>query len=180
MYLYIFNRIELTKPALHRVYLCLGTNLGDRSANLEQAIERIKESCGAVCGQSSVWASSAWGYQSENEFYNQCLEIETRYAAHELIDKLLCIENEMGRIRDSISYKDRLMDIDILFFDDLVVQSKKLILPHPRIAERRFVLAPMKELAPDYIHPVIERSISVLLEECRDKGVVMKMSFEGF
>jgi len=175
LYLYIFYRIELTKSVLHTVYLCLGTNLGDKAANLTRAIEHISECCGVVCRRSGIYLSSAWGYKSENEFYNQCLKIETNFEADELIDRLFSIEEDMGRVRESSDYKDRLMDIDILFFDDLVMETYKLIVPHPRIGDRRFVLVPMKELAPDHIHPLIEKTISELLEECKDKSVVTSL-----
>lgn len=163
------------KSILHTTYLCLGTNLGNKKINLNLTIKHIVKCCGTLTGKSSVYVSSAWGYESENEFYNQCLKIETHFTPDELIDRLLSIEEDMGRVRESQTYKDRMMDIDVLFYDDLIIQSEKLIVPHPRIEERQFVLAPMNELAPKLIHPQTKKTMSVLLEECKDKGVARKL-----
>jgi 2-amino-4-hydroxy-6-hydroxymethyldihydropteridine diphosphokinase len=161
------------KSFLHTIYLCLGTNLGNKGINLDLAIEHISEHCGTVIGKSGVYSSTAWGYESENEFYNQCLKIETHLTPDQLIDTLLSIEEEMGRTRGSSGYTDRKMDIDVLFYDSIVINTAKLILPHPRIAGRRFVLAPMAELAPDFIHPLLELSMKKLLKVCTDKGSAM-------
>jgi len=165
----------LTKTFLHTVFLCLGTNLGDKQSNLDLAIAHIVKHCGEVKGQSGVYKSEAWGYESENDFYNQCLKIETHFTPDQLIDILLSIERDMGRPGASTTYADRMMDIDVLFFDDMDIQTGRLVVPHPRIAERRFVLAPMTELAPDLVHPVIKKSMRVLLEECEDEGEVRKI-----
>ena len=163
------------KSFLHTIYLCLGTNLGDKQFNLNQAMEYISKNCGAVIEKSGVYTSTAWGYESENVFYNQCLKIETQLAPDQLIDTLLSIEKDMGRTRESSGYTDRMMDIDVLFYDSMRINTDKLIVPHPRIEERRFVLAPMAELAPDFIHPLLNQSMKVLLEECTDKGTARRI-----
>ena len=163
------------KSFLHTVYLSLGTNLGDKQVNLSLAIEHISKHCGAVIGKSSVYISSAWGYESENEFYNQCLKIETQLTTDQLIDSLISIEEDLGRTRASSGYADRMIDIDVLFYDNFVLQTAKLVIPHPRMLERLFVLAPMAELAPDFSHPLKDLSMKVLLKECADKGSARRM-----
>lgn len=174
VYLHILLK-EVKKYNLHKVFLGLGTNLGDRPFNLRLANNHISKRCGSVIETSGMYISPAWGFASENEFYNQCLKIETHFTPDELIDELLSIEVDMGRVRESFTYSDRIMDIDVLFYDDLLVQTSKLLVPHPRIADRRFVLAPMTELAPNLIHPQIGKTMEVLLEDCKDSGVVRRI-----
>ncbi len=162
------------KSFLHTIYLSLGTNLGNKQINLNLAIELISKRCGALIGKSGVYISSAWGYESENEFYNQCLKIETQLTPDQLIDTLISIEEDLGRTRGSSGYADRMIDIDVLFYDDFVLQTARLVIPHPRMLERLFVLAPMAELAPDFIHPLRELSMKVLLKECTDTGIARR------
>lgn len=165
----------MTKSILHTVYLCLGTNLGDKQSNLDLAIAHITDQCGEVKRESAVYKSPAWGYESKNEYFNQCLKIETHLTPNQLIDIMLLIEREMGRPDASITYADRMIDIDVLFFDDMVINKDKLVVPHARIAERRFVLAPMTELAPGLIHPLLGKTVKVLLDDCKDKGNVVRI-----
>ncbi len=103
------------------------------------------------------------------------MKIETQLTPDHLIDTLLSIEEDMGRTRKSSGYADRMMDIDVLFYDSMRVNTDKLIVPHPRIEGRRFVLAPMAELAPDFIHPLLNQSMKVLLEECTDNGIARRI-----
>ncbi len=159
----------------HTVYLCLGTNLGEKKTNLNVAIDWINLWCGSVKHASGIYKSAAWGYESMNEFYNQCLEIKTELNPELLLEKLLLIENNMGRDRISDSYIDRIIDIDILLYEDLLMVTDKLILPHPRMAARRFVLAPMVDLAPDLLHPVLGKTMERLLKECMDEGIVERV-----
>jgi 2-amino-4-hydroxy-6-hydroxymethyldihydropteridine diphosphokinase len=132
---------------MHTAYLALGTNLGDKSRNLQTAIAKIGRSIGVLSAASSVHASESWGYVSENTFLNQVIKIETELSPIELLNATQTIEKEMGRIRETAhGYQDRIIDIDIIFYDDLVCQSEKLTIPHPLYRQRPFVMAPLREI----------------------------------
>ncbi|MBK6948846.1 MAG: 2-amino-4-hydroxy-6-hydroxymethyldihydropteridine diphosphokinase [Haliscomenobacter sp.] len=152
----------------HLVYLGLGTNLGDRLNNLERARILIQERIGPVRIQSSVYQTEPWGLKDQPEFYNQVLLLETGLAPPEVIlDVILHIEKEMGRIRH-LKWDRRLIDIDILFFDREVLQLDRLTIPHPLMEKRNFVLAPLAEIAPDFLHPVLEKTIRELAQTSTD------------
>ncbi|MBN1596789.1 MAG: 2-amino-4-hydroxy-6-hydroxymethyldihydropteridine diphosphokinase [Bacteroidales bacterium] len=155
-------------------YLMLGSNIGDKSANLRKAIKNIGEKC-TVNSLSSVYETEPWGFSHEESFYNQAASIETQYSPDELLQFLLNIEDEMGRERKGPEYQSRLIDLDILFYDKLIMDTRKLTIPHPRLHLRRFALIPMKEIAPEFIHPLIKKDISRLLEKCIDKLKVDKI-----
>lgn len=159
----------------HTVYLSLGSSQGDRAAYLKQAINHLGLSCGFVSACSPVYESDAWGFQCENRFLNLACTLETALAPKELLSNILVIEQKMGRIRDSQpGYQSRNIDIDILFISSLILQQPELTLPHPRMHERRFVLLPLNDIAPEAIHPVADKSISQLLAECKDPLNVIK------
>ena len=153
---------------VHIVYLSLGSNLGDKLRNLERCIDLITIHIGDIPGRSGIYKSDAWGFQSDQLFYNMCLEVKTRYRVEDLMEKIFEIENLMGRVRSGGGYTDRIIDIDLLFFNDLVLNSPKIVVPHPRIGVRRFVLEPLAEVNPDLTHPILNRSIAELLEDCQD------------
>lgn len=159
----------------HSVYLCLGTNLGDKQKNLESASDLISDSCGNIEMSSGIYLSKSWGFKSSNEFYNQCLKLETKLGPEELLEQVLEIEQVMGRERVGIKYSDRIIDIDILFYDSSAYVSGSLVIPHPRIPERMFVLKPMMELDPELKHPVLQETIKVLFEKCTDDPGVRKL-----
>ncbi len=159
----------------HTVYLCLGTNLGDKKENLGRALKLIGNGCGTVIRVSGIYVSGSWGYESNNDFYNQCLELETGFGPEELLKLLLEIEQMMGRARKGMGYADRVIDIDILFYNSLVLEIDHLHIPHPRIPERMFVLKPMMELDPEFVHPLLQDTISVLAEKCKDSSEVKKL-----
>lgn len=149
-----------------RVYLGLGSNLGDKEANLLQAIERIKEQIGPIVARSVFFVSEPWGFQSEHFFLNACVGTETTLAPSDCLLCLKDIEKRMGRPKKSPgAYKDRLIDLDILFYDDWVLESPELILPHPLLHLRNFVLTPLAEIAPELMHPVLKKSIRDLLSD---------------
>ena len=160
---------------MNKVYLGLGTNLGDRKRNLREAIEKIEEHIGKVLKSSSVYETAPWGFEAENDFLNMVTEVETGLSPSELLKKIFEIESKLGRERTQDRYSSRVIDIDILFYDDLIVDQKGLKIPHRLMHERRFVLAPFCEIAPDLIHPMLKKSISVLLEECRDRTKITKL-----
>ena len=158
-------------------YLLLGSNLGDSRYHLARARSFIEEKAGSILGQSDLYESAPWGFSAPQHFLNQALEIETTKKPLELLNILLDIEKEMGRERsDDGGYASRLIDIDILFYGNEILDHPKLSVPHPRIQERRFVLVPMVELNPGLVHPVLQASMAVLLENCSDKGKVSRLA----
>lgn len=156
------------------VFLGIGTNMGNREDNLEQAVRHIKESIGSVRASSSVYETEPWGFESPDKFLNVVIKVETELSPSGLLGRILMIESLLGRERGSRRYSSRLIDIDILLYDEIIVEEESLIVPHPQIQNRRFVLIPLCELASDLIHPVLSKSFGELLEICEDKGVVTK------
>lgn len=153
------------------IFLLLGSNKGDRLSNLLVAREQLGITCGPIIKSSSLYETEAWGMKDQPGFYNQIVKIETTLSPHELLDAALSIEKNMGRIRE-MKWGPRIIDIDILLYDDIVVQSENLVIPHPGIAERRFTLIPLAELAEDLVHPVLEKTIAKLLKDCSDTSTV--------
>jgi len=148
------------------VYVSLGTNLGDKDNNLRTAVRLMQERIGKVISLSSFYETAPWGFQSEHSFLNAAACIGTRLSPEQLLLVTQQIERELGRTQKSSGnvYKDRLIDIDLLMYDDLQIHSDQLVLPHPLMTERRFVLEPLAEIAPETIHPVTGKTIRELLE----------------
>lgn len=149
---------------MHIVYLGLGTNLGSKRENLKQATQFIKRKIGKIISQSSLYETIPWGYQSDNLFINMVIKIETEKSPFEILSLTKEIEQCMGRIHKTVNavYQDRVIDIDILFYDDNIIDSNSLKIPHPLIADRLFVLEPLNEIAADFIHPILHLSINQL------------------
>jgi len=156
---------------MNTAYLLLGTNLGDRLINLRNAINHINKDCGKVVSLSSIYETAPWGFTEQDNFLNQVIILNTQLEPTALMEKLLSIEVEMGRIR-TIKLGPRIIDIDILLIDSKVVNNDTLTLPHPELANRRFALIPLAEVASDIMHPVLHNTISQLLETCTDTGEV--------
>lgn len=152
---------------MNEVYLQLGSNIGDRLDNLDQSIKIITERIGNVLEKSSVYESTPWGVENQRNFLNQVLFVKSNFDPYTILDLVLQIEKDMGRIRIE-KWGERIIDIDILFIDDLIIESENLCVPHEFIAKRKFVLQPMCEIAPGFIHPKLNKTISQLLEECID------------
>ncbi len=148
-------------------YLLIGGNMGNRAAYLQQAIDEIEANCGIVIRRSSVYETEAWGLTDQPSFYNQALVLESLLDPEPLLHTLLAIEERMGRLR-TIKMGPRIIDIDILLIDDLIINTATLALPHPALADRRFALLPLTEVAADLVHPVLHKNISRLLDECKD------------
>jgi 2-amino-4-hydroxy-6-hydroxymethyldihydropteridine diphosphokinase len=155
---------------MNRIYLGIGSNLGNRSANLEGAVNRIEKMIGHVVKSSSVYETEPWGFNSKQMFLNSVIEAETILSPDELLKTIHELESILGRKRGEKQYASRVIDIDILLYDDLVVVEKNLVIPHPLMQERKFVLVPLCDIAPDLVHPVLKKTISVLLKECRDQS----------
>ena len=157
------------------IYLCIGGNLGEREANLEEALEFIDFNFGDVVGVSSMYESEPWGMSDVPNFLNQVVHIQSELTDKELLEEIADLEEFFGRERSSQGYVSREMDIDVLFIDEEVISTEALQVPHPRISERRFVLEPLAEIAPEFIHPELKQSVEVLLKACSDKGKVTRL-----
>lgn len=153
---------------MNTAYLLTGGNMGNREENLAQAREAIQEHCGKIKAASSLYETAAWGKTDQPSFLNQALYIETKLTPRQLLKQLLKIEEEIGRKRKE-KYGPRIIDIDILFFNDEIYDSPSLKIPHPEIQNRRFVLAPLAEIAPEFVHPVLKKSITELLSITGDQ-----------
>jgi 2-amino-4-hydroxy-6-hydroxymethyldihydropteridine diphosphokinase len=155
------------------IYLSLGSNLGSRDQNIEEAIKLIQSRIGVIEKVSLIYESEAWGFFSENSFYNCCLSLRTQLNPLPLLDELLKIEKEMGRIRLGSGYSDRIIDIDLLFYGQQELDHPRLIIPHPSMGDRRFVMHPLAEIAPELLHPVTGKTVLEMLQECTDPGGVL-------
>ncbi len=159
--------------AMEDVFLGIGTNLGDRERNLIDTLRMIREDIGTIQASSSVYETEPWGFESEDRFLNMVVKLTTGLTPHLLLDKTEWIELLLGRIRNEKKYSSRVIDIDILFYGNQVIDEDNLKIPHPRMRERRFVLVPLCEIAPDLVHPVLKETVSSLYESCRDTCKVM-------
>ncbi|NQW77938.1 MAG: 2-amino-4-hydroxy-6-hydroxymethyldihydropteridine diphosphokinase [Chitinophagaceae bacterium] len=162
---------------MNNVYLLIGGNMGDRMANLAAARDSINIECGRIISASSIYETEAWGYKEQNAFLNQALVIQTSLQANALMDAILKIEIALGRKRE-IPLGPRIIDIDIIYYNDEIINSSTLTIPHPSMAQRKFVLMPLTEIAPNYRHPILLKTNEVLLKECGDSSVVYKKSSE--
>ena len=162
---------------MNEAYLCLGGNLGYSFITFKKACGYIEQHIGEIKQYSSIYQSQAWGMSNAPDFYNQVIKLETKLSAQELIIALLDIEKTLGRERaEQIEgYQNRLIDIDVLFFNDEIIKTNMLEIPHPRLQLRKFVLEPLCEIASDFIHPLLKKNITQLVAVCADKGQVKKL-----
>ena len=147
-------------------YLLLGGNLGDRHSNLEKAREDLAD-FGDITIASNIYETAAWGEEDQPDFLNQAVRIETNFSPHNLLDGLQAIEKRLGRERLHKWYA-RTMDIDVLIYDEDIINTERLQVPHPLMIERKFVLVPLAEIAPNLIHPIHQQPIEALLAKCKD------------
>ena len=161
---------------MHTVYLLLGSNLGNSISVLKDACQKIDSGLGKVSLQSSFYKSPPWGFDHENDFVNQVLELKTSFSPHDLLEGCLSIEKLLGRERnESNGYVARIIDIDILLFDNEVLHTEELQIPHPRMHLRRFTLLPLVEVCDTIIYPVYNKTVGQLLFECKASFSVQLM-----
>jgi 2-amino-4-hydroxy-6-hydroxymethyldihydropteridine diphosphokinase len=158
---------------MNEAYLILGSNVGNRLNNLKVASELIEIQTGIIKKKSAIYSTQAWGYEDQPDFLNQALLINTLLDAPTLLTKLLDIEKKLGRVRKiNEVWMQRTIDIDILLFNAEIINIPDLTIPHPHLQNRKFVLTPLVEIANNYIHPILNKSIQTLMQECTDKLVV--------
>jgi 2-amino-4-hydroxy-6-hydroxymethyldihydropteridine diphosphokinase len=169
--------LPLVEQMKTQTFLLLGTNLGDRKKNLTAACRLIEKSIGTIVKRSSIYETEPWGKKDQGEFLNQALEVETGLSGEGLLKEVMEIEKMLGRMREE-RWGERTMDIDILFYGNEIIVSADLVVPHPRMAERRFVLEPLSEIGGDVVHPVVKMKIREMLERCEDRLRVVRMGEE--
>lgn len=162
-----------------KVFLLLGGNLGDRSNYLDDAAKSIGEEVGVVENASALYESPPWGFESGDKFYNRVLSLKTDLEPFVLLTKLKKIEKQLGRVakgsRGESNYTSRVIDIDILSYDDRVIDDPLLKIPHPRMHLRKFTLLPLAEIAPSWRHPVKALAVTELIQQCEDQSEVVKV-----
>jgi 2-amino-4-hydroxy-6-hydroxymethyldihydropteridine diphosphokinase len=159
---------------MHEVYLGIGGNTGDKNSNFKKVYNLIEKELGKIIKKSSIYKSPPWGFHAKEYFWNQVLLIETKSLPSELLHKIHQIQNLFKREVACGRYASREMDIDILYFDDIILESDELVIPHPQMQYRLFVLVPLNEIAPDFIHPRLGLSGIELLNRCEDDSLVEK------
>ena len=162
------------------VYLSLGSNLGDKPNYLQHALFSVQKKVGGILRISPVYESSSWGFEAEN-FLNCCVSLQTELLPQELLAAILDIEDSLGRKRsEEDGYISRTIDIDILYYGNETVVHENLVIPHPELPHRKFVLRPLADVAPQFYHPVLNKDSRNLLQECRDKGDLEKTTYRIF
>lgn len=149
------------------IFLLLGSNLGGRLENLNKCTALIELQIGSLINRSSVYETAPWGKADQDNFLNQALQIESSLQPHELLQACVAIEKKIGRVR-SQKWEARTIDIDIIYFDNKIIDNCDLKIPHSRIAERRFVLVPINEIAAEFVHPIFLKTNAQLLQDCTD------------
>lgn len=158
------------KKNVTTAYLSIGSNLGDKIVNLQDAIFLLKEKAGSIAGISKVYKCESWGFESD-DFLNACVAINTTKDAFELLDIIFEIETQLGRQRtDEAGYQARTIDIDIIYYGKEVINTDKLVVPHPNLQFRSFVLRPLADVGPQFYHPILNKDSRNLFQECKDKG----------
>ena len=155
----------------YSVFLLLGANLGEREVTLAKATQLIAERISPITAQSHLYQTAPWGVIDQPAFLNQVIRLETEFTPDEVLAQTLEIEKQLGRER-RLRWGARVIDIDMLYYEDVILETKNLHFPHPRLHQRRFTLVPLAEIAPDFVHPVLHRTNQELLSECTDDSQV--------
>jgi 2-amino-4-hydroxy-6-hydroxymethyldihydropteridine diphosphokinase len=158
-------------------YLLLGSNLGDREEVLRQAIAHIAKEIGSIDAQSSIYETEPWGNINQPGFLNLALKVNTKLSAMQVLEEALAIEKQLGRVRLE-RWGSRIIDIDIIFYNaDVIRIEDQLSIPHPEMQNRKFVLEPLCEIAPEFLHPLLNRTVKELFESLTDKSLVKRYNF---
>ncbi|HZH71994.1 MAG TPA: 2-amino-4-hydroxy-6-hydroxymethyldihydropteridine diphosphokinase [Mariniphaga sp.] len=160
---------------MHHVYLGVGGNIGNKQQNLEKVRLFIQKEIGEVMKRSSVYETPPWGFLADEDFWNQVLLVETSLEPEEVLQAIQRIEGWFGRKHDAEYYTSREMDVDLLYYDDRIIASDLLIVPHPKIAQRLFVVVPLVEIAPLFQHPVLKMTSRQLFENCPDDSAIRRI-----
>jgi 2-amino-4-hydroxy-6-hydroxymethyldihydropteridine diphosphokinase len=160
---------------MNQVFLLIGGNLNDRFGLLSTAKENILLEIGDILRESSIYETAPWGFESEQNFLNQVIIVSTSLLPNQVLRKCQVIEDRLGRVRQSEQYISRTMDIDILFYNDEIIKTQDLIIPHERLHQRKFTLEPLVEISPNLVHPVIKKTLSEILKKCSDECDVKKL-----
>ena len=160
---------------MHKVFLGIGGNIGNKPANFKKAEDLIQSRLGNIENKSSVYEAPPWGFHAEEKFWNTIFVIQTKFAPDELLWRIHEIEDQFKKQKGTERFRSREMDIDILYFDDIFMENDLLIIPHPQIQNRKFVLVPLVEIAPDLKHPLLRLTNLQMLENCRDESVIKKL-----
>ena len=155
------------------IFLQIGSNIGDRYANLMTCIKKIELLIGKVINKSKIYVSECWGVKNQRDYFNMVVAIKSIYDPTKVLKIISIIENDMGRIRKK-KWDSRTIDIDILFFDKQIIKTKELIIPHKHLDQRMFVLRPLADIAPFFIHPESKKNIKQLIKECKDDSKVFE------
>jgi len=159
---------------MQNAYLLTGGNTGDRQEFLAGALKALEAECGQIIAVSALYETEAWGLSDQPAFLNQAIELQTKLSPQALLERVLNIEIELGRVRDQ-KYGPRTIDIDILFYGQEIVTEPGLIIPHPHLPDRRFALECLNDIASSFVHPLLHKSVKTLLEECTDSLTVHKL-----
>ncbi|WP_310589045.1 2-amino-4-hydroxy-6-hydroxymethyldihydropteridine diphosphokinase [Fibrella forsythiae] len=162
-------------PLSHNLYLLLGANLGDKAQTVALARRYVAEQIGSIVLESGLYETAAWGITDQPSYLNQVLLVVTYLTPTSVLTHTLAIEERLGRVRAE-KWGARVIDIDLLFYDGLILNTPTLTLPHPLLHKRRFTLVPLTEIAPGFVHPVLKQTIQTLLDDCSDEGEVIKFS----
>ncbi len=157
------------------IYIALGSNQGDRLQYLQGAVDHIFKKIGQVTCVSAIYETPSWGFDG-NDFFNACITVETRFSPEIVLAKLMDIEQSFGRERRGKGYHNRTLDLDLIFYGNTVLNTEKLILPHPRISERLFVLQPLADIAANFIHPAYQKTVQELLAQTQDPSTIKRSS----
>lgn len=168
------NKLAGNKSIFSTIFLLTGSNLGDRLARLSAAAALIESEVGTIEKRSACYQTAAWGVTNQPDFYNQILQISTQFSPHNLLKKTQAIELMLGRLSHK-KWHARAIDIDILYYDRLCISTQTLCIPHPQLHKRRFTLYPLNEIAPNFVHPILQKSTTELLSTCPDTLSVRRL-----